>query len=463
MTLDTIKLDHICQNTRREFRDTYKDLDLIFIPFVSGKAKEGFEKKRLEIKNHPAGASLIDKLKQYCLMQENRTYFWGLTCQKNKGLLLNIGKKEYLAIFFIHADTIDDIADAHMEVYHLCWHALRLYEYHKNGAQEHLIEDEKVIKPQGTPIETARTHMLADAFAASLLELQGKKYFRKLAKKRCLQTLSATRKFIAEHFAYPATADVIASVYRDVMDILPEKLSDIEKAREVALELGETYNDAILKHWQSFALCAQQMAWMGAAPEEILSFAIYTSEDPYVRSVAYLVADILTMEPTTLKKTDAYNPFTEHEANDRRHQKICQELTQIIFQQPATKERLQVFYQLAEKHNEMLLDGHITGWCGYSILKLCDDIQRPDLVAEDPLEHQEEFQNNFQKNIMKIQWLYLYEAGEQAMKLKRLSSPRPVEELITFFQTKKLSELEEVFSRLPPKKSDHGAEKTAPK
>ena len=134
-------------------------------------------------------------------------------------------------------------------------------------------------------------------------------------------------------------------------------------------EIGETYEDASLTQWVTFCKAAQEMAWTGHNKTEILGAAVYSNEDAYIRSTAYIVAETLNTDPVPLKHHDFYNPFADDIVNERLHMKRAKATFVEMIERVAVQDDPGELLMALRRSNADLLDGSPAGWCAPALMR----------------------------------------------------------------------------------------------
>ncbi len=347
MALDIASIEHTCNTLRRQIQEEFPDLALNFIVYQPGKLEKSIAHKRNELQEHPAFGALAPLLKK---ADPDREIFVTATAHEKK-LLAFMARRKTLACVFLKDDgAFEDTDQLRHHALTLAWHAL--------GS---IVENEDPATVS-TPVWR---NMLADAFAALTMEMQGKKGFiRALAKKRSTMALEPKADYMAEDYPYPVVMDAAQLVYDDMRkasNLVKSKL--FTQALEMTREIGITFNAGTVLQWEAFAKPAQEMAWLGVDKNKILSTAVHSSEDPYARSTAYMVAEILNIEPAVVSDNTLYNAFTDQEANERHHKKICDDLLQDLLARREAESNGEIFRKEMLKQNKRLLEGQLIGWC----------------------------------------------------------------------------------------------------
>ena len=432
MSLDTPALDHICSVVRRSVQEEIQDLTLLYIAHNTGTRGRALKSKIEDVLEHPAGETLLPLLKKMAEDTEQHSVFAGLAFGEKRTLLGLRKHRLALAVFFINSDEFTDQNDARQHAYHVAWQALSLSQKYKAGQVNMFAESGGVIRFRQSPVAMARQNLLGDVFSAVLLEKQGhKKAINALAYKRSLMALQAVPHYKAEQYPFPIAADAVGLVYDEMKDS-SAAAKPVAMAMEIANEIDYTYDDTSIRQWWEFSMAAQEMAWLNFDKTKILSTAIYTSEDPYVRSTAYLVAEALNMEPAALSDLGSYNPFTDQEVNERLHVRACDESFQAIAGTLAVNFNEHLFDEEIRRQNQRLMEGFPIGWCGHGLLMARDALE---LVApaQNPVEAARQA---FIRGCKSVAWETLRTVCRMAMSRRRDGEPVTPEMLIEFCQDK---------------------------
>jgi hypothetical protein len=370
MSIDLTAVNHACNVVRRSVQEEFTNLSVLFYVHKTGEREKLVKARMSELMQHPAGRYFGKKFRESAEEDREISRFLGVARFREKKLLPFMGKDKFLAVFFINTDFFQDSEDISRFAWSLIYRALRLMEDYKNRREDDFIEKDNVIEDTLKPSETSKINMLADAFSAIILELQGQKgTIIKLARKRSLMALNKSPGYKAEEFPFPIALDAAQIVYDEYVPAPNLRGRLAHQALEMVHEIGLTFDESTIRQWWVFSRSAQEMAWMNVDKNIILSAAIYTSEDPFVRSTAYIVAEVLSVEPSPPSDIDFYNSFADQEVNERHHFRICDEIFQELATRTVTEGDPIYFKKVAIDQNKALLDGKLVGWCSYALLK----------------------------------------------------------------------------------------------
>lgn len=373
MPAETASLDYSLNTLRREFNDEFPDTTLIFIMHRTGQREEALQKRQEEIFEHPAGHILWPQLK--IAARDHDSHSSGLAgfSRTDRNRYFNLVKKEvFLAVFFVNTDNTENredsaFANRHLG-YGLIWHALSMRTSWKKKHPD-IKNHEGVLSMPLSRAERLRRQMMADCFAAMMLETKGEKgAISRLLKWRCELSLLPAVRYRPEDFPFPVALDATHLVYKDLKDAAPTGTGAAAHCFFMAQEIGQTYDDLSLKQWGAFCRAAQEMAWAGHNRSDILGAAVYTSDDAYIRSAAYIVAETLNTDPVPPRHNDFYNPFAEDEVNERLHMRRCRNVLDAITDKIEEKKDPSLFIKEAQRLNIAFLEGEPSGWCSLPLL-----------------------------------------------------------------------------------------------
>lgn len=368
MSLDNKAADHACQVVRRQVQEEFPDLTLLFIVHQPGQRPKALDTKRGEIYNHPAGEAFWDALKKDAASSSREDKFSGIAIGKEKKLFGLKTQEKMLACCFVNAANLENPDDARRQALFLAWHAL----YMINNLKKKKSKSEPMVVnlPKQDPAVVSWKNMLADAFSALMLEMEGRRdSVGKLARQRSLMALTPKAGAVPEKYPFPLVLDATRLVYQDLaQNNPPGKTASIDKALQMTREIAETFDRTAVDQWWAFTKIAQEMAWSNADHNTILGAAAYSSDDAYARATAYLVAEGLNIQTLKPLTGTQYNPFAEIDVNERHHIKVCEEVFQTAVAQAAMNGDSWSFIQSAQLQNQKLLNGDPIGWCAYPLL-----------------------------------------------------------------------------------------------
>lgn len=351
---------------RREVQAELKDLNTLFIAYEPGKSAQALNAKRHEIYKHRDGGAVFEYLRTQATEDFNETKFIGLNEHIKKRLWPPFRQRNVIAIFFVNAAHFVEQDQLRHWAYSQVWKAIALLKNYRK-AEEPIYEDKNgIVAPKPDATTLSSLNMLGDAFAAIIQNLKGQDgHISAISRQRCLETV---RKLLHHNIAlypFPIAEEAAQIVYEDLYDKTLREQKPFTLAAEMAGEIGYTFDDTAINQWQNFANRAQEMAWMDFDKSKILSTAIYTSEDPYVRSMAYLVAETLNLHPAPSGELGTHNPFADQEVNERAHIKLGRQLFKEII---SNKNPAEALLEKSTKQNQKLLEGHVMGWSAYAML-----------------------------------------------------------------------------------------------
>lgn len=368
MALEPAAVEHVCNVIRRQIQEEFPDLTLHFIVYEQDKMARTLDMKRRKIADHPAAEALLPLAERALKAQTApQQPFLGMATAREKKFIRWLARPKTLGCFLVCGDRFENEDEVRHYAYSLVWQALSLYT--ETGVAEKPGEVFVVVPPPCDDLTGAWRNMLADVFASLMMEMQGKKGFiRALARKCCSRVLTAEAGYSPENFPYPVVMDATLIIFDDLRREGLAKAKLHGTVLDMAREIGSTFDTSTVLQWWAFCKPAQEMAWLGTDKNKILGAALHTSEDPYARATAYLVAEVLNIEPGSFSDITLYNPFTDPEVNQRHHRKICDDLFENLLSKATSSGNGGVFYEEAAARNRKLLAGQLIGWCTPALL-----------------------------------------------------------------------------------------------
>lgn len=361
---DTI--DKIARDVSRQIHDYERDLDLVFVPHVPGGREDALSLAEASLRKHPAGMHVRRLLRNAPTSGESG--LCGLSIHTRKLFLGLIRRTSALGLATINTDEFASAEEARRTMYHYAWHALELMTARRKPQYRGKFDNGPMI-PKRNAASHSRANLRADTFAATMMALQGRTGEAKtLGAERARQTLEARPGWNPAIFPYPLAAESAHFVIAGMAGTSFPKSRLIPLALETATDVGATIDERLLRQWQAFCLSAQDMAWRGYAPERILGAAIHASEDPYVRSIGYLISEATGITPLSAAEVKKdYNAFAEAETNARAHREAGNEAFAEAVAQVAFKKDSSPFIAAANSQNHALTEGRIFGWCAAAL------------------------------------------------------------------------------------------------
>ncbi len=415
MPMDIAAVDHACNVVRRRIAEEVPELNLLFLSHEHGRPTPALIPKQMEITQRPGGKAFWTHLQNIAQNTANPAGIQGVLMSQDAHKFLKFIKKEkYLAVFFVDTSHFEKTEEVTQHAYHLAWHALNIINdvQLSPAAFKKLAENEEgnFYRAPEDKAQIAYNNMLADAFSALVMEtLQEKGSIRRLARQRCLMSLQAKAGFDARQYPYPIALDATVMVHEQLGHKIV-KSNIFPAAFQLSKEIGHTFDLNSVRQWGLYAQPAQEMAWCDIHKHKILGAATFSSEDPYIRSIAYIVADVLGIDPPLPDGHDFFNAFTDQEANERHHKKRRDDIFQSLSRRVTSDLSAALFIEEADKQNQRLLKGEFFGWCADGLLMAAEIIQQSEDNIKDGICQAE---NVFQSSYKRMPWDSLLNLGRQ--------------------------------------------------
>ena len=373
MTLSVEAIQAICDDITREVEKAYEGLSLYFVIHGQGKMRDAIALAEHEIVSHPSGNAARAIVKRHT--KSERSAFLGIAIA-SKSKMLGFKKEDsLLALFNINKDHYRTEEDVRGQVYHLVWHAIDLYEIRQEPAYKRKFKSGPMV-PKRSPLNLSKANLQADVFTSVVMSLKKHALDRAsedniaklISRLRGVMSLNAIHDYKAEDYPSVIAVQSCEIVVQELLENLPPPEEFLSSARRVSLDVGHAYDENNIKQWWDFSIPAQDMAWRGFTREEILGAALNTSDNPFVRSVGYLIHEVTNVDPVSAASLEhSYNAFVDPEMNMKLHR----EMVDTIFEEAITKvteeSDTRALKEAANLQNEQLTDGRILGWCASAL------------------------------------------------------------------------------------------------
>lgn len=368
MTLQIDTVMQTCQGIGRQIRDNYRHMTIHYIPHHEGQRMEAFGLAYQELMNHPAGKTASQILARASGPESSALV--GIAAAQ-KPLLLGLSSQtSLLALCAINIDQYQNLKEIRRHAYHLAWHALDIMRYHEQHNFERSgTSSREVVIRKRSALEIAAANLRADVFSTVMAALQDDGVaIRRAALGRSLDTLQSLPLTHPEFYPYVIALDATQAAFKMLKNQSLPRKRYLDIALRTAEEIGQTFDNTTLKQWLAFSQPAQDMAWRGYRPEEILSAAINTSEDTYVRAIGYMVSEVTEIKPASiLTIRENYSPFADESFNAKLHENAVNRVFEDVIARGLQTNSVKPFFEAANRQNHILTEGHVVGWCAAAL------------------------------------------------------------------------------------------------
>lgn len=364
MALKIEKIEEVCGSISRAINDRHKNLTLSFIvyrPGPSGRAN-AIKSPGAEVVEHPA-AHIAKRLLTNPRSEEDMD-LCGVALAREQLFFGLAVRDSLLAVALLNAGRYKTLKDIRAHSWHLAWHALDTLAYHNDPSSFTGVLSDVIVR-QRTPIERAAANLKADVFAAVMSALQGSgEPVQTLAVERARAAMEARPGHDPDHFPFLLAEEATLIALQHVKEKPVPKKKYIDEALKAARYVGAAFDEEWIQGWINFCEPSQDMAWRGYNGEQILSAAINTSEDTYVRTLAHMIADITKIKPVSVWELPGdYSPFCNEGFNERMHERMVDRIFDETFREVRRMGSAQPYVDIANSQNLKLISGHIMGWC----------------------------------------------------------------------------------------------------
>lgn len=366
MTLQIEQVYQTAMAVSRQIRDHMKDLTVYFIVHHEGQRAEALGLAGQQIIHHPAAETALHLMTKARHSEESTLI--GMAVARQNIMMGLATRNSVLALCTLNVDQYETLEDVRYHAYHLAWHAIDALHYRSEAMQRPGGSSEIIVRRRNA-MEIISANLRADVFASLICALQDDhEAIGRIGVIRGLDVLQTQHHYHPEYFPYVITIESVTAAIRELRKKNIYKKKHIETALRLTDETGKTFEGLSLKQWIAFSDPAQDMAWRGYTREQILSAAINTSENTYVRAIGYLVSEITGIRPASiLEIRENYSPFADDEFNDKLHEKAVSDIFEDVIAQGLRLRTIDPFIETATRQNVHLIDGQVMGWCAAAL------------------------------------------------------------------------------------------------
>lgn len=382
-----------------EFKTFDPELNFIYVICGTQKDDQALLDKQHEILSLPQGQDLFNALKKHLsenippskiigIVENTQKTMWGLKSTTTYSTIIAINAQE-----LIQEKTLEE------NIYGLSWMALStINDIRNNNLSSLSVSKESIYTPKWNDNYKTSQNLFADVFAGSILELNGKKNaIKEITKRKTIACFEDLKGYDALLNPLPNMLETIQMIYEDITNASSSD-NNLEVSLNIVSETIDTMDENSIAQWQAFIEPAREMAWAGLPVSQILGAAIYTSDNVYNRTSAYMIAEILNTDPAPIIEFDGYNAFAETETQQRNHKIACLETFEFIQTRQIEKQNPISYFNMAEQSCEMLSTGKPNGFCAPALIACGQKIEATPEISK------KELSNIYTDHINALPW-----------------------------------------------------------
>lgn len=413
LKIDTVM--HACEQISNDISDLYKNLKIRFVIHHAGQLSDALVLVAQEIDGHPAANNALQIMKKR--YKRERSGYMGTAVAEEHFFFGLATKQSLLSLCNINLNEFDNIRDARQFAHHLAWHAIDSQNYYEKNNKQALGRNEIILRKRNT-LEIAGANLQADVFSSVVHYLSGETdALQYIARRRGIEALSTKSKYTPEFFPYIIAMEAAEAALKKFEKKHMNRRQILTAALKVAKEVGQVFEAVSVSKWIGFSKPAQEMAWRGHTKHEILSAAINTSRDTFVRSTAFLVSEVTDITPSDITDIQAiYSPFADEGYNEALHKKIISKTYEDMIITGIANNDIASLIELANKQNHNLTEGRTEGWCASAIQAAATAYEKALLNGAEP---EIAAMREFEQECGRTSWAQLEELGENVIKENR--------------------------------------------
>ncbi|MCM2343418.1 MAG: hypothetical protein NDJ24_02530 [Alphaproteobacteria bacterium] len=366
MSLQLEAVAQACEQITKQVKDNYKVLTVHFIIHHDGQRNEALGITAQEIVHHPAAQTAMRIMQQPRLSEQSSLL--GIAVARTHMFMGLAWRDHLLALCNINIDHFENLRDVRQQAWHLTWHALDGYFYHEDPDGRTGSSTDVIVRRRNA-LEMARANLQADTMSAVMCGLQGdREALRKIGVYRAVNALTPRSSHMPEFYPYAIAVESTEYAFSELGRKLPSKRQMIPAALKIAREVDMAIDDQALMNWLTFCEPAQDMAWRGFSKGDILSAAINTSPDTFVRTTGHLIQELTAIKASSfIDIGQNYSPYADDDINEKLHEKLIDHIFEDIIAKGLSLHSPDPFIKLADKQNEELSEGRVMGWCAAAL------------------------------------------------------------------------------------------------
>ena len=338
--------------------------NVIFVINGSQDNEKAIVERQSEILFLSQGQAIQNKLKKHLDNPSTRSALMAVIIEEKKKVMGLMSQKTYTAVINLDTTNINDETIIKSNIYGLIWQFISVVKDINSNNEEFITQQDDTFFPKWNHLEAAKRQMYADAFGASVLQIDDlRTAIKHIAKHQIKELFMDLRTFDAKMYPFPAIMETSQLVFEDLIHARGHKETSFQTATKIVDEIDYSIDINTALQWRNFIEPAREMAWARVAVTHILGAALYTSEDVYNRSLAQLVSEILNCEPAPIIEFDGYNAFADADNQNRAHKMACLETFEFAMKTGTLEEKAATFIDFAEQSCDMLLQSKPCGWC----------------------------------------------------------------------------------------------------
>lgn len=370
MALPLQKTRALCEKLAHNVESVTKNLMIMPIVHCQDEREDAISSARRNIEDTTIDSEIIKVFKNSKRFEKSQ--FLGLAYANTKKWFGFKKSSKYVSIFTINADDLGDEKTLVETFFSFVSHTLDLITLIEDDSPNNKIRRNNsgsLFLPKND-INRTKANLRADVFSALMVSMLRKdiEEAKSLALRRANEAMESIKHHKPEDYPFFMAMEATEYISAKLYENRPAPSKRIEFARQLTIDLTMTFDDELVHQWRHFTIPAQDMAWRNREKKDIICAALNTSDDAYVRSIAYSISELTDIPPAKLKDIQGiHNAFTDNEVNERAHNKAADDIFEEILGRCLEKESSRALRDIANDQNLALLKGQVRGWCAAAL------------------------------------------------------------------------------------------------
>ncbi|MBI1328087.1 MAG: hypothetical protein GC136_10660 [Alphaproteobacteria bacterium] len=378
--------------------------------------------------SHPSTRTAMQLVRK--IPDQNKSAFLGIAVGMGKGFL-GIGQRP--KFMGVCAVNLDEYEEENTRLLALAYHSFHTIDLLTQVSHPANIGRFKagILSPPRKPQVLKRLNLKADIFACLYASrFIGRNALKLWGKERAVLPLLAGPKHGPHTMPFPIALPMLESAYDDYSETLAKLSGEplVKACISLANEMSAMITDTNLQEWIDFCVPAQDMAWQGFNAEEIISAALSSGSNPFLKSIGFLVSDMASIKPDSkIDWNNTYNAFLDKVEIETAHNQAVDRALEQLLTEGLALESSAPLRAAANYQNEELLHGHSFGWCAAALqasARAFDNALNHGLVPVQAARLE------FEGTYSQFKWQTVKDLGDMAVMHKQEGHMLSMEELI---------------------------------
>lgn len=358
------KTQKFCDQYAEDIHRIFPNTKLHYILYKQGQKADRITRFLPKIADHPAYREAASLLK-FKSPGYDQSVFLGMVVGFRKSFLNLKKNAECLAFILINLNQYETQENIYFSIHSLTAQFLETLNYYSK-TETSTQQGGQILQPKRNHYSNCRLNLKCDVYSVLQMAFHGfDQAAMQLAKQQAYHVLTPQTSH-PEDFIFPLATDVTEYAIKKFRDM--DKRSIINSAYNMAHHTASSFNLDNFDSWIHYVNNAQTLAWNGFVPQQILHASINSAANPFMKSIGYVLAEILNIEFDDQDMSiKGYNPFALPEVNLIEHERSVEETFEMVLVHSLEADSHLPLIHVANNQNDGLIKGKFSGWCAHAL------------------------------------------------------------------------------------------------